>query len=255
MPFFSNETGEEIGIDDRHEILESAHAAVEIRYAQGRGRYAVASRDIEIGTTLFREQPLTCTLHPDRFGTNCQHCFQPIKGVVPCLQCTWVCFCSSSCRSQAAASYHQYECGIIKLLLESGLNVYAYLALRCVTKEGLHNLLKIKEDLKHPDEKSGTTADSVGVLSHFLIGNSTISFFSIFSIASFIPPKIFETLIIWWRTKIASKMTCGCFVVWSPSFCSNVCRRHISSTIRLIIMRVRRIPSCVTRKYGIFCSR
>ena len=67
------------------------------------------------------------------------------------------------CRSKANESYHQYECGIIKLLLESGLNIYAYLALRLVTKEGLENLLKIKDDLElRRSEKSGASEDIKG---------------------------------------------------------------------------------------------
>ena len=65
--------------------------------------------------------------------------------------------------SKANQSYHQYECGIIKLLLESGLNIYAYLALRLVTKEGLENLLKIKDDLElRRSEKSGASEDIKG---------------------------------------------------------------------------------------------
>ena len=127
----------DVFIEERSSQFESAHAAVEIRYEKGRGRYAVASRDIDMGTTLFREKALAYSLNPEKFGTNCQHCFSPIRGVVPCLNCTWVCFCSPECRTKANASYHQYECGIIKLILESGLNIYAYLALRLVTQEGI----------------------------------------------------------------------------------------------------------------------
>ena len=66
------------------DMYDSTHAAVEIRYEEGRGRFAVASRDIEMGTPLFREKAQTYTLHPEKFGTNCQHCFKPIRGVIPC---------------------------------------------------------------------------------------------------------------------------------------------------------------------------
>ena len=62
-------------MEERSDIFESAHSAVEIRYEEGRGRFAVASKDIQLGTTLFREKPLTATLNPEKFGTNCQHCF------------------------------------------------------------------------------------------------------------------------------------------------------------------------------------
>ena len=123
-------------IDDPSEFMESAHASVEIKYEPGRGRFAVAARDIEIGTTLFREIPLTYTLNPERFGTHCQNCFIPVRGVIPCKKCTWVIYCSPECRDIADQSYHKTECGIIKLLLESGLNVYAYLVLRLIATEG-----------------------------------------------------------------------------------------------------------------------
>ena len=148
----------DLRVEERNEFFESAHAAIEIRYEEGRGRFAVAAEDIDMGVTLFREKPLTYTLNPEKFGTHCQHCFQPIRGVVPCQRCTWVCYCSSQCRSKANASYHKYECGIIKLVLGTGLNIYAYMALRLVTKEGLKNLLKMKDDLENNrSEKSGTS--------------------------------------------------------------------------------------------------
>ena len=143
-------------MQERSEYYESAHAAVEIKYEEGRGRYAVAGQDIELGTVLFREKPLTQTLNPEKFGTHCQHCFKPIRGVIPCEKCTWVCYCSTECRQIANETYHQYECGIINILLQSGFNVYAYMALRLVTKEGLENLLKLKDDLENNrSEKSG----------------------------------------------------------------------------------------------------
>ena len=65
----------DVTVEERSATFESAHSAVEIRYEEGRGRFAVASKDIQLGTTLFREKPLTATLNPEKFGTNCQHCF------------------------------------------------------------------------------------------------------------------------------------------------------------------------------------
>ena len=75
---------EDLVVQERSEYFESAHAAVEIRYEEGRGRYAIAAQDIPLGTVLFREKPLTQTLNPEKFGTNCQHCFKTIRGVIPC---------------------------------------------------------------------------------------------------------------------------------------------------------------------------
>ncbi len=123
-------------------------------------RFAVASKDIKIGTTIMRDTPIASVLDQDQFGTHCQHCFATIRGVIPCLKCTWVCFCSVECREAASRSYHQYECGILKLLLESGLNCFPYLALRSVCTEGLESLLNMKQDLTSDrNEAAGTTKD------------------------------------------------------------------------------------------------
>jgi hypothetical protein len=141
----------------------------------------VASKDIDMGTIIIRETPLTFALNPDKYGTHCQHCFKMIRGVVPCPDCTWVCFCSSECLTKAQVfltyflmfqsssenlnpfflqeSYHKYECGINKLLLVSGLNCYPYLALRLVTIEGLNRLLALKSDLENRSEKAGTSCN------------------------------------------------------------------------------------------------
>ena len=60
-----------------------------------------------MGTTLLNEQPATYTLHAERFGTHCQHCFAQVRAVVPCPDCIWVAFCSSACRSAARDTYHK----------------------------------------------------------------------------------------------------------------------------------------------------
>lgn len=42
----------------------AAHKAVEILYEDHRGRFAVAAEDIELGTTIVKENPITYALHP-----------------------------------------------------------------------------------------------------------------------------------------------------------------------------------------------
>ena len=129
---------------------------ISIKYEAGRGRYAVANRDIPIGTLLVREQPMTWTLHDEKFGSNCQHCFANIKRVVPCPKCTWVCFCSVRCRDQALQSYHKYECSFLKHLLESGLNVYAFLTTRAVAICSFQYFLDLKPELLKRREDRGS---------------------------------------------------------------------------------------------------
>jgi hypothetical protein len=43
-------------------------SSIEIRYEEGRGRYAVAAKDIPLGTTLIKETPLSYALHPVMFS-------------------------------------------------------------------------------------------------------------------------------------------------------------------------------------------
>lgn len=62
----------------------SAHSAIEIRYEPDRGRFAIASDDIPMGTTLISEQPITFSLYAEKMGSNCLHCFKVIKAVIPC---------------------------------------------------------------------------------------------------------------------------------------------------------------------------
>ncbi len=134
-------------------------------------RYIVACEDIDLGETIVKESPLTFSLHRDHFGTHCQNCFAPIRGVVPCLRCSWVCYCSSDCREIASKSYHKYECGILKLLLESGFNCYPYLALRALCKEGLSNLLAMKNDLVQGRSEEAGTSESM--IANGLVYSST----------------------------------------------------------------------------------
>ena len=56
--------------------------------------------------------------------------------------------------------YTRYECGILKLVVESGLNVYSFLSMRAVCKEGLSGLLALEEELGggvERDERRGET--------------------------------------------------------------------------------------------------
>ena len=62
----------------------------------------------QVGTTLLRESPITYALHPEKYGTNCQHCFASIRAVIPCPKCVWVCFCCTECRDAALSTYHRY---------------------------------------------------------------------------------------------------------------------------------------------------
>ena len=52
-----------------------------------RGRYCVASRDIEAGELLAVETPFVWLLDKDSCRAHCWHCFRPLLAPVPCPQC------------------------------------------------------------------------------------------------------------------------------------------------------------------------
>lgn len=66
-------------VNEVNQLFPAAHKGVEIRYETGRGRYAVASEDIAMGTTIVSEAPVAFALHPDKYGSNCQNCFAVIR--------------------------------------------------------------------------------------------------------------------------------------------------------------------------------
>lgn len=52
-----------------------------------RGRYCVASRDIEVGELLAVETPFVWLLDKESSRVHCWHCFRPLLAPVPCVQC------------------------------------------------------------------------------------------------------------------------------------------------------------------------
>ena len=51
------------------------------RYEPGRGRYAVASRDVDVGEFICVENPIVSHMLPDYMGSNCTHCFKFLSDV------------------------------------------------------------------------------------------------------------------------------------------------------------------------------
>ena len=79
--------------------LQSAHPkfpsfsnAVSVQYDPNgvRGRYCVASRDIEAGELLAVETPFVWLLDKESARGHCWHCFRPLLAPVPCLNCAGI---------------------------------------------------------------------------------------------------------------------------------------------------------------------
>ena len=77
---------------DAHPKFPAFNNAVSVQYdPQGvRGRYCVASRDIEAGELLAVETPFVWLLDKESARGHCWHCFRPLLAPVPCLNCAGI---------------------------------------------------------------------------------------------------------------------------------------------------------------------
>merc|ERR1711892_1296449 len=97
-----------------NQILPAFSDAIELRYDEIRGRYGIATRDIDPGTILLEEQPVAAILKPQNRRSYCDHCLSKVSTLpVPCRTCNIIQYCSGACRNKARSTYHQHECGVI----------------------------------------------------------------------------------------------------------------------------------------------
>ena len=92
--------------------LPALSSSVTIKYEPGRGRFAVANREILAGSLLLVEKPFVSCLDVEQEEDHCHHCLVncPLRQL-PCQGCVRARYCSSKCR-QAAGIYHHFECGV-----------------------------------------------------------------------------------------------------------------------------------------------
>ena len=99
-------------LTDAKPNLPALSSAVTIKYEPGRGRFAVANREIPAGSLVLVEKPFVSCLDVDKEEDHCHHCLVncPLRQL-PCQGCVRARYCSSKCR-QAAGIYHHFECGV-----------------------------------------------------------------------------------------------------------------------------------------------
>ena len=97
---------------DTKPSLPALSSAVTIEFEPGRGRFAVANREIPAGGVVLIEKPFVSCLDVEKEEDHCHHCLVncPLRQL-PCQGCVRARYCSSKCR-QAASSYHHFECGV-----------------------------------------------------------------------------------------------------------------------------------------------
>ena len=74
-------TFDDVIVEERNEFFDSAHSAVEIRYEEGRGRFAIASKARFYNVGSIGQYGLGSKTKDDTWLTNCQfsQVFRPIK--------------------------------------------------------------------------------------------------------------------------------------------------------------------------------
>ena len=71
-------------IPNRNKLYPVMSDAVTFKYEEGRGRYAVASKDITVGDVVTVEKAIVSHMLPEYMGKNCTHCFKTMKAPMPC---------------------------------------------------------------------------------------------------------------------------------------------------------------------------
>lgn len=116
----------------------AASKAFDLAVSPLKGRYPIASQDVQIGDVLLAEKPYASVLLSTHSDSHCHHCFVRILAPLPCSQCVAVRYCSFQCANDSWKAYHFAECKNLKHIHSTGK--YGHLALRAVIKTGLCQL-------------------------------------------------------------------------------------------------------------------
>lgn len=115
-------------------------------YTEREGRYAICKQDIDVGELLLSETPF-CAVVLEKFSqTHCQICFSRPLAPVACDRCSDVIFCSDKCKTDA--TFHKFECGILKTLWASKASVTCHLSMRMMAVYPLTFFIEVRKDLE-----------------------------------------------------------------------------------------------------------
>ena len=149
-----------LSLENASPQFPSLSEAVLLQYEEGRGRYAVAGRDIRLGELLAVETAAVAALDCEQRLSHCWHCLRCAQSPLPCPACSGVMFCSAACRDLATSSYHQFECGHTELLYQAGLGAWQ-LAYRALTARPWQFYRDNSDLWLHHDERAGVASDTV----------------------------------------------------------------------------------------------
>ena len=105
--------GEEGEGDTVNPAVPAFRDSVRICYSEDRGRYGVATRDLQPGETVLTERPVAAALKPEHAAHYCDACWARVPAAerVPCPRCCAVVYCSAACGRVSRARGHALECG------------------------------------------------------------------------------------------------------------------------------------------------
>jgi len=142
---------------ERHSQFESLSDACDVVYDPCLGRYIVAKRDISPGEVILSEKPYASIMLADSRLDHCSHCYSFTLAPIPCHSCHHSLYCSAECRSLAYQLYHRAECRLGEILEASGVDKFAFLALRTLVVTPLDVVGQYCESLP-PHEVGGKNA-------------------------------------------------------------------------------------------------
>ncbi|XP_058791698.1 uncharacterized protein LOC131664532 [Phymastichus coffea] len=125
----------------------SASEAVAIKYNEKWGRHIVATRHIEAGEILVRENSYYSFIDPSEMWLFCSFCTKPSWSLMPCKGCIFDVYCSDKCQLEANKKYHKFECPILPFLCQKDddhkfLSYHVRFMLIAVNNTGSINQLK-----------------------------------------------------------------------------------------------------------------
>ena len=133
---------------------------VQIKFAEGRGRYAVASREIKVGELIAIETPFVSLIDKEFSKSHCWNCLLCTKSPIPCEACSGVVYCSKECRQNANDTYHRYECLYTDVLYQAHLGAW-HLAFRALTSRPWSFFKDNIDQFLNHNEKSGVDNDDI----------------------------------------------------------------------------------------------
>ncbi|CAL4069858.1 unnamed protein product [Meganyctiphanes norvegica] len=132
--------------------IPSLSSAVTLEYKPDRGRFLVATKDINPGEVVVYEKPFSSTLllnNKEILNTHCYYCLALCLTPLPCPTCKLVVFCSDTCQKSGLLENHHVECSSLPMLadLEIGRNaILAHKIVAQMTFSKLKSLIPIYEE-------------------------------------------------------------------------------------------------------------